>query len=108
MCVHYSVCIFYYKNRKTANLVIKNSQTTQLDPLKTTNVIYKYTCNLMTCQSEYIGMTRTTLKKRLDAHYYNGSILKHHEQHYNEKITKENLYKNTKIIEKENEYRKWQ
>ena len=56
--------IFYYRNRKTANLVIKNSQTTQVDPLKTTNVIYKYTCNLMTSQLEYIGITKTTFKEK--------------------------------------------
>ena len=55
----------------------------------------------MTCQSaSYIGMTRTTLKKRLDAHYYNGSIFKHYKYYHNEQLTKENLYNNTKILEK--------
>ena len=99
--------IFYYKNSKTANLVIKNSPTTQCEDLNTTNVIYNFTCNRMTCQSaNYIGMTRTTLKKRLDSHYYNGSIYKHYKEFHKEKLTKENLYNNTKIIEKEQEWKR--
>ena len=60
----------------------------------------------MTIQSEYIGMTKTTLKKRLDAHYYNGNIQEHHNLYHKKKITKENLQENTIIIEKENKYKK--
>ena len=51
-------------------------------------------------------MTRTTLKKRLDSHYYNGSIYKHYKEFHKEKLTKENLYNNTKIIEKEQEWKR--
>ena len=57
--------IFYYKNEKKANLLIKNNPKFQVDTLNMNNVIYKYTFNLMMCQSEYIGMTRTNLKKDL-------------------------------------------
>ena len=60
----------------------------------------------MMCQSEYIGMTRTTLKKRFDAHYYNYNIQKHHNLYHEEKVTNENLYENSIIIEKENDHKK--
>ena len=87
--------MFNYKNRKTSNLVI--NPTTQIEDLKKTNIVYNFTCNSMTCQStNYIGMTRKSLRKRLDAHYYNGSIHKHYKEFHNEKFTKENLYKNIK------------
>ena len=61
----------------------------------------------MTCQSvSYFGMTITTLKKRLDSHYYNGSIFQHYKQNHKESITKQNLYNNTLILEKEQDWRK--
>ena len=64
--------IFYNKNNKVSNLGIKNSLTIQTEDLNNTNVVYKYTCNRMTCQSaSYIGMT---LEKKLGSHYYNDSI----------------------------------
>ena len=45
-------------------------------------------------------------EKRLDAHYYNGNIQKHHNLYHKEKHTKDNLYENTIIIEKENDHKK--
>ena len=35
--------IFYYKNKKTTNLVMKNNLMPPLQPLEQTNVIYKFT-----------------------------------------------------------------
>ena len=92
--------ILYYKNKKTANLLIKNNPTSQVDTLNMNNVIYKYTCSLMTCQSEYISMTRTTLKKRLDSHYYYGNIQTHHNLYHKEKLTKENYRKTPSQLKK--------
>ena len=51
-------------------------------------------------------MTRKTLKKKLDSHYYNGSIFQHYKQNHKESITKQNLYNNTLILEKEQDWRK--
>ena len=61
----------------------------------------------MTCQSgNYIDVTRTTLKKRLDSHYYNDRIFQNYKKHHNENITKQNLCNNTQILEKEQDWRK--
>ena len=97
--------IFYYKNIKTSNLVIKNnlSSTRKLDM---TNIVYKFVCPFMTCKSEYIGHTRTCLKRRLDYHTYSGSIQAHYKKHQNEKISKQVLYDNTTIIQKESSHQK--
>ena len=55
--------IFYNKNNKVSNLGIKNSLTIQTEDLNNTNVVYKYTCNRMTCHSaSYVGKTRTKRK----------------------------------------------
>ena len=98
--------VFYYKNMKSSNLVIKNSPSRENDSLSESNVIYKFSCHVMPCKADYIGLTRTKLKKRLDLHYYNGSILKHYKEHHHKNLTKEDLYKNTIIIEKDKDSKK--
>ena len=98
--------IIYYKSIKTSNLVIKNNPSTSLDTLDTPNVIYKFKCNLSPCQVEYIGQTRMCLRKRLNNHVYKGSILDHYLKHHNRNITRNLLYENTKIIERERDYQR--
>ena len=51
--------IFYYKNQKTSNLVIRNNVPCVSGDLGRSCVIYKYTCSDPLCQKEYIGVTRT-------------------------------------------------
>ena len=48
---------------KTSNLVIKNSSSRENDSLSESNVIYKFSCHVMPCKADYIGLTRTKLKK---------------------------------------------
>lgn len=98
--------IFYYKNKKTAQSVIKNSPKFEENPLDVANVIYKFECNFVTCKSQYVGHTRTSLRKRINAHSYKGSIFNHYEEVHNEKPDKKTLYEQTSIIEKENDYQK--
>ena len=95
--------IFFYKNLKTSNLVIKNNLSS-MNKLDMTNIIYKFICPFMTCQSEYIGQTRTCLKRRLDYHTYNGSIITHYQNQHREKLSKQMLYDNTIILHKEIKY----
>ena len=39
--------IFYYKNNKTSNLVMRNNLNQPLEPLQQKNIIYKFTSPLM-------------------------------------------------------------
>ena len=68
------------------------------------NVIYKLTCPISNaynkCQQEYIGITTTTLKRRITSHKYNGSIKQHLMDHHSLKIDQEKVENNVKIIDK--------
>ena len=89
--------IFYYKNNKTANLVMKNNLSPPLKPLEQTNIIYKFTCPMSHGQAtEYIGFSQTTLSQRLTFHRQNGSIHNHFKTYHNLKPEREQLTENTK------------
>ena len=63
--------IIYYKSHTIANLISKNNQSCKPNNLKQTNMIYKYACNIGDCDlqnSTYIGMTTTTLSRRITMH----------------------------------------
>ena len=93
--------IFYYRNHKTCNLVMKNNMVTERSPLSQTNVIYSFTCPNLHCKAEnYIGMTQTTLSRRLTNHAQSGSIYNHFKYKHNCKPSRDNLTGNTKIIAK--------
>ena len=96
--------IIFYKNMKTNNLVIKNNPYNALEPLETPNIVYKFKC--VSCNDTYIGVTRVSLRKRLNQHSYNGSIKSHYQIKHNKKIEKEELYQNTMILHKENDHQR--
>ena len=84
--------MIYYKNNKTANLVMKNNLSPPLKPLEKTNIIYKFTCPMSHGQAtEYIGFSQTTLSQRLTFHRQNGSIHNHFKTEHGIKPTREQL-----------------
>ena len=99
--------IFYYKNQKSCNLVMKNNMADKVSSMRSTNVIYDFECPVPNCKSErYIGMTQTTLFRRLGYHLNSGSIFKHFAANHNCKPSRELLENNTKIIARaDNRYR---
>ena len=93
--------IFYYKNLKTANLVMKNNMSPVTTKLQQSDVVYKFSCPLPHSQAvEYVGLCQTTLSRRLTMHGQDGGILKHFETNHNTKPTREQLTENTVIIDK--------
>ena len=76
------LCI-YYKSKKTLNLIMKNNISQQNIPLKDrSHVVYEFICEKGECmspnvKSSYVGLTTMSLKERLSAHRYHGSIFKH-------------------------------
>ena len=96
--------ICYYKNIKTSNLVMRNNMAPFPQSLQQTCVVYKFSCPLPHCKAEeYIGLTQTTLSRRLTMHGQNGSIYKHFKDNHNTKPTRDQLTQNTKIIAKAND-----
>ena len=70
--------IFYYKNPKCSNLVMKNNLSAKPTTLQQTNVVYSFSCPSPHCKAEqYIGLTQTTLSRRLTMHAQAGSIFQH-------------------------------
>ena len=72
--------IFYYKNPKTCNLVIKNNLSPPVPQHLKTNVVYSFKCPFAhsnVYDYEYIGMTSVKLQNRLQNHTYSGSIKDH-------------------------------
>ena len=91
--------IFYYNNPRTSNLVMKNNLTTEYSPLNQTNVVYQFTCPYPHRKADcYIGMTQTTLLRRMNAHAHNGSIFEHFMNEHSIKPTKVKLTENTTVI----------
>ena len=78
--------IMYYNKFKTSNLVIKNNSSRLIGVLRKTNVIYQFKCPLGDCISEnnniYVGLTSTTLSRRLTMHLSDtSSIAQHFKKH---------------------------
>ena len=64
---------------------------------------YNFKCNFMQCNTEYIGHTRISLKKTLKQSLLQGQHTKALPTKSQSKITKKELYNNTKIMRHENE-----
>ena len=57
-------------------------------------------CPIQHCKAEYIGYTECTLSRRMIAHSYNGSILKHFKNQHDLKPNKQLLIDNSSILVK--------
>ena len=72
----------YYNKFKTSNLVIRNNSSPSIGVLQKTNVIYKFKCPLGDCISDnyniYVGLTSTTLSRRLTMHLSDTSSIAQH------------------------------
>ena len=101
--------LIYYKNSKTANRIIKNNTSICTNPLQKSYVVYQYNCPIEGCDLQtYIGMTTTTLSRRLTCHLRNGGPSLHMEFAHQRKITRKDLVDNTKIIDRTDNFRKLQ
>ena len=93
--------------KRTASFVMKNNMAPPDPILRQSNVVYKFTCPLPHRQAaEYIGMTQTTLSRRLTYHGQEGGIYDHFKSLHNLKPTREQLTNNTCIIAKETDSHK--
>ena len=80
---------------------MKNNLSMEFSPLRQTNVVYKFTCPHPHSKAEfYVGMTQTTVFRRLTAHTQNGSIYEHFMNVHNVKPTFKELSENTEILAK--------
>ena len=102
----------YYRNLKTCNLIMKNNPGSRLQPLEQSNLVYQFICPLNHTTEEgqptlniqsYIGYTQCSLSKRIENHFYRGSIKEHCISSHQERPTKQFIQDNTTIISKAND-----
>ena len=101
--------IIYYKSRKTAALVMKNSCLPTVNPLQEVNVLYQHKCSIGDCSrltSRYIGFTTTTLSKRITAHLQDGAIRRHYMSEHGLILKRHHMEDNTSILERENDIKR--
>lgn len=92
----------YYQSPRTSSLLLRNNMAKDNSPLKQTNVIYHFKCVTEDCallpNSGYIGMTTTSLSRRLTMHLQSGGPLTHMEKHHHQRLTRHMLTSNTTIL----------
>ena len=105
--------VIYYKSHKISEKLMKNNLS--LEPSsknEKSHLIYRFTCNQGECMSllsknDYIGMTTTTLKERINKHRYDGAIFDHfideHGCDRQQRPVLENLLDCTEILYHEND-----
>ena len=72
---------FNYKSPKVSSFIVKNNLSMDPSPVKQTNVVYQYKCTHGDCarqhNSSYIGLTTTTLGRRITMHLQDGGPKRH-------------------------------
>ena len=103
--------IIYYPRNTINNLVSRNNNSLKLPTLKQTNIIYEYSCCIGDCELQkcsYIGMTTTTLSRRLTIHLASGGPKSHTTNTHKIALTREQLVNNRKIIHRQQDFNRVQ
>ena len=94
----------FCRPKTTSSLVMRNC-TAKKKPLEEeTNVVYEFRCSVDACERRdvtYIGLTSTTLRRRMLAHRNNGGINSHYTKKHDRKPLLNELLENTSIIHRE-------
>ena len=100
----------YYQNPTTSSLILNNNPSRDRAPLKQKSVIYRYKCTQGECallpNSGYIGLTTTSLSRRLTMHLQQGGPKTHTEKEHNTVLTRKMLTNNTTIIDRSDNKRR--
>ena len=87
---------------QTSHLLLRNNTAPEAEKTQKSHVVYRFTCNRVNFEvlpSTYIGMTTTTLSRRLTFHLSNGAIKQHLLSNHGTAITRKMLEENTNIID---------
>ena len=87
--------IIYYQNKRTSQLLMKNSPPVCSDPLKKHGVVYQITC---------LSMTTTKLSKRLSVHLQEGNFHQHYIRSHGD-LWKPHLLESTQILDQDRDRR---
>ena len=96
----------YCRPNTTSSLIMRNSTTEKRSLEETTNVVYEFKCPVDACKHRtitYIGLTTTTLRRRMLAHRNHGAIHNHFIKEHDRKPLLTELMENTSIRHRESE-----
>ena len=84
-------------------MIMTNNPNRDRAPLKRNNVVFFYKCTKRDCaplpKSGYVGLTTTSLSRRLTMHLQNGGPKTHTERnHPDSPLTRRNMVENTSIL----------
>ena len=92
---------------------MRNNQAPMTPAMQQNNLIYEYQCIQDDCEhlpeASYVGLTTTTLSRRITMHLGSGGPKSHNEDNHNQNpISRELMVENTKILRRENDFRRLQ
>ena len=94
--------VVYYSSPKAQKEVMTNNPTRKRDCLHRTNVLYQFTCPEEGCRLlpniKYIGMTTTTLSRRMTCHLSSGAPKQHMRDVHQVSLTRKVIEDNTQIL----------
>ena len=85
----------------TATLVMKNNNAPKPTLANETNVVYRFECTVGPCRGrniDYIGLTTTTLQKRMESHRYNGAIHTHYKKAHDRRPKTKELVESSSVL----------
>ena len=92
--------IIYYRSKKTSSLLLKNDVAPRPVGVRQSHVVYKFTCPEEDCTplASYVGMTTTTLSRRLTLHLQHGGPKEHLRNDHRRSLDRETIVNQTQII----------
>ena len=100
----------YYRTPTTASIVMSNNPNRDHTPLKQANVVYFYKCTKGDCallpKSGYVGLTTTSLSRRITMHLQTGGPKTHTEKYHDSPLTRQDMTENTQILTKTSDRRR--
>ena len=100
--------IIYYRSKKTSSLLMKNDTAPRPVGVRRSHVVYKFTCPEEDCTplASYVGMTTTTLSRRLTLHLQQGGPKEHLQTIHGRSLDRETIVNQTEIIAAEKDPRR--
>ena len=100
--------IIYYKNKKTSSLLMRNNKCPKPEGVKESHIVYKFTCPQEDCTplATYVGLTTTTLSRRLTLHLQQGGPKAHMRLQHGIELQRDVIVNQTEILARESDPRR--
>ena len=100
---HVAGVVVHYRSKKTSSLLIKNDVAPRPVGVRQSHVVYKFTCPEEDCTplASYVGMTTTTLSRRLTLHLQQGGPKEHLNYTHGRSLDRETIVRQTETISTE-------